>query len=359
MLAAPIGASVPGLVQSLRITPDGTLWLLTDQAVARLAGESWDVYLPEIEGVLVGVDDLNRVWVADAQGGSIAAWNGADWQSYAAGEGWAPVTPVPAGPAVSPGVVADRQGRTWLTTAQDVRAFDGEKWLVFDRAALSMGAASAEATSAQFIVHVARGSGTVWVSECDLGGPVPLGGGGVRFFDDSAWHGAGTLLDKGCGGAIASSADGRVWIGLDERLLEFNSDSGEFSDIPAPTPPSNMRFGAVADVTLDPSDRPWPLLRLCGGDSCDRGLVRYSLAVDGAWTQIGEASQERRALFFDVTGSGWLLGPDGAQRVTNGQLQAASEVRVLASALDSGGQIFVAAEQAGEVALWIIRPGDE
>src|SRR5688572_26436903 len=75
---AAIGPDVPGTIQSLRFTPDGTLWLLTDQVVARLAGEAWEIYASEFDGMLVGLDDLNRVWVASADGASIQAWNGTE-----------------------------------------------------------------------------------------------------------------------------------------------------------------------------------------------------------------------------------------------------------------------------------------
>ena len=40
-------------------------------------------------------------------------------------------------------------------------------------------------------------SGTVWVRECEWGGPGPFGGRGVRWFDGS-WHGADSPVASGC-----------------------------------------------------------------------------------------------------------------------------------------------------------------
>ena len=356
---AAIGADLSGAVVDMRFTPDGTLWLLTDQAVARLAGNTWEIYLHEYGGELVGIDDLNRVWVAGADGASIEAWNGEEWQGFGNAEGWAQVTLGPTGSVARLGLVADQLGRVWLATGADVRAFDGETWQVFDRASLGMAEAVKGESSPHFTLHVTRRDGTVWVSECDQIGPGPSGGGGVRWYDGTNWLGAGSPVEAGCGWALTSSAQGPVWVGLDAAVLEFDPVSGEWTTYDAPAPPRGERFGFVADLALDLSERPWPLMAICGGASCDGGRVRYRVAEDGTWAPIGEAGEEPQSLLFDIAGGGWLLSEAGAQRATGGQLQPAGDMRVLAAAQDSAGQIYVVGEQAGDMALWLVRPGNE
>jgi hypothetical protein len=265
----------------------------------------------------------------------------------------------PAGGAVARGVVSDQAGRVWLATAHDVRAFDGVHWQVYDRTALRLqDAADSEATT-RFTLHVAPRDGAVWVAACNFIPAGPAATGGVRWFDGTTWQGAGSPLDKGCGGAITSNAAGAVWLGLDDRLMGLDPDTNEWTIFDAPAPPEGQHFGYVADLVLDPLERPWPLLMLCGGARCEAGQVRFLVNADGTWTQVGTASAAPQRLFFDIAGSGWLLSQEGVQRATDGQVQSAGDVQVLVAAADASGQIYVVGEQAGELALWLIRPGSE
>jgi len=74
---------------------------------------------------------------------------------------------------------------------------------------------------------------------------------------------------------------------------------------------------------------------------------------------MGDVTEAEQSLLFDIAGGGWLLSETGAQRASAGQVQPAGEMRVLASTQDSVGQIYIAAEQVGTLALWLVAPGVE
>jgi hypothetical protein len=348
-----IGPEVPGTVLDLRFTPDGTLWLMTDQAVARLAGDTWSPYVSSYEGALVGMDDFQRVWVAAADGASIQAWNGVEWQTYGSAQGWK----APPGLTVRYGATSDQAGRVWVATTMDIRSFDGDRWTVYDRVALGLGPAESQGSSTRFLLHAA-GDGTLWASACEELPPGPTEAGGVRWFDGSTWLGVGTPVERGCGGALASSADGSVWVGLDAVLLAFDPATGEWATHQPPAPPEGETFGQVAHLTFDALGQPWSLFTVCGGASCGTGWTLYRLADDEAWTRVDDTS-EPEAVYFDVTGAAWLLSPAGVKRAADGLVQSAGDMEAQASAIDATGQIYVVGEQARELALWLVRPATE
>jgi hypothetical protein len=138
--------------------------------------------------------------------------------------------------------------------------------------------------------------------------------------------------------------------------LEYRGDTGEILTLQPPAPPTGGRFGEVADIAIAHAVRPWPLMTICGGASCAVGNVRYQVAEDGTWSQVGEVSDAFQSVWFDIAGAGWLLSEAGVWRVWDGQAQAAGNLRVVGAAQDSAGQIFVVAERDSEMALWLIRP---
>jgi hypothetical protein len=158
---------------------------------------------------------------------------------------------------------------------------------------------------------------------------------------------------------VASSPNGTVWVGLNAEVFAFDAATGEWTAHAAPTPPEGQRFGSVASLTLDPAGRPWPLLTLCGGASCGTGWVRYRLGDDDTWNLVDETRDSPQSLYFDIAGAAWLLSTAGVKRAAGDQLQAAGEMQALASAIDATGQIFLVGEQAGDLALWLIRPVSE
>lgn len=77
-----------GTFERLQASPDGGLWLITDQGVAKLLDTTWTVYLSDFTGTLVGIDAAGRVWVVSEDTGEISAWDGTSWTAYGTDAGW-------------------------------------------------------------------------------------------------------------------------------------------------------------------------------------------------------------------------------------------------------------------------------
>lgn len=88
----PVEDVLTGQFQRLHASPDGALWLITDEGVARMQDGTWHVYLTDFTGELVGIDAAGRVWVVSEDTGEISAWDGTSWMTYGIGEGWQPVS---------------------------------------------------------------------------------------------------------------------------------------------------------------------------------------------------------------------------------------------------------------------------
>ncbi len=343
---------LPGRFPGLRPAPDGTLWLTTDQAIARGIENTWTVVLAEYTGRLVGMDAQGRVWVVSDDTIEISAWDGASWTVYAADEGWIPLTD---DWRVVRGGSSDELGRFWLTTSQDVRVFEGARWTVFTPQDMGMGEVGREDLAAEFVLTSVKDSGTVWVGECDWGGPGPFGGQGARWFDGQVWHGADTPVAAGCVTVISSDPAGHVWLGVDADLWRYDPTTASWTQFAPPVPPYEApRFGFVVDIALDPTGDPWPILALCGGASCFNGNVLYHLQ-DGAWSQITERDETgTERLVFDAAGAAWLFWAGDLYRVKGETLETVAGLFAQSVVLDANGQVWFVATHSGRDVLFTI-----
>ncbi len=352
---AGIGGVLPGSAVDLHRTFDSQLWLLTDQAAARLEGSGWIVPLPALDGrQAVGIDDFGRVWAAAPDGSSIAVWDRGAWQTFGADLGW---TPLPAGPGkpVLAGVQTDLNGPVWLATSSDVRLFDGQRWTVYGRTELDMQAATVAEAMPQFTVLVdPRGSDRL-VAECDWIGPGPAGGGGVRWFDGAAWQGAGTPIGAGCASALAFGPNAEVWAGIDAAVWYGGPAVAEWTRFDPPAPPDGAaRFGYVVDIAVAPDGAAWPQLALCGGASCGTGFARYALR-DGQWQPVGAVSREPQMMVFGADGTPWQFADGVVYRVADTQVEAVGELTPLATVSEPRGRVWLAASNQGDVGLWMLE----
>jgi len=348
--------------------PDGALWLITDEGVARMQDGTWHVYLTDFTGELVGIDAARRVWVVSEDTGEISAWDGTSWMAYGIGEGWQPVSLGGSRYRDMDWGKSDGMGRFWLATPQDVRLFDGERWNVFTPEAMGMGTVGPEELWVTFAMEIVESTGTVWVGECDWGGPGPFGGQGVRWFDGSTelttdgqtWHEADSPVGAGCATVIEEDGQGRIWMGVDDSLWRYEPAFGEWTEFAPPEPPVEwMRFGFAHAIALDSSDDPWPAMVLCGA-SCYGKIVLYRVQ-DGAWTQIGEALEfggflPPHELVVDATGTRWLFWAGSVYRVGEGVSEPVPGLGFVRHiVVGAAGRVWFVVRHEGRDVLWTLN----
>ena len=356
----PIAQVLPGDIERLQPAPDGGLWLVTDQGVAKLLDGTWTVQLSGFTGELAGIDAAGRAWVVSEDAGTISAWDGASWMDYGAEAGWLPIALEDEWYRDAGWGQSDGLGRFWLATSQDVRAFDGARWTVFTPAEMGMGEVGPEELWPSFVVEISQSTDTVWVGECDLCGPGPSGGQGARWFDGSTWYGADSPVASGCTTAIEEDNLGRVWLNTDEILWRYEPASGNWTQFAPPEPPVDLMYFRFADtITLDPSGDAWPAMVLCGG-SCYGKVVLYHVH-EGTWTQIGAESEfddPPYSLVF-AAGASWLFWDRALYRLAGDVPERLADLAVQSVAVDVAGRLWFVAQQEGRSVLWTLATIEE
>jgi ligand-binding sensor domain-containing protein len=352
---------LPGDIERLQPAPDGGLWLVTDQGVARQVNSAWSIYLSGFTGSLVGIDAAGRIWATNEDASAISAWDGTSWTDYATEAGWLPIGLGDEWYRDAGWGQSDGLGRFWLATSQDVRVFDGARWTVFTPEDMGMEEVGPEELWPIFTVAVSQGTGIVWVGECDWAGPGPFGGQGVRWFDGSAWRGTDSPVASGCAAVIEEDRSGRVWLGVDENLWRYEPASGNWTQFAPPEPPiDGTRFGFADTIACDPSGDPWPAMVLCGGASCYGNIALYHVH-DGAWTQIGEVAEFEDApysLAF-AAGASWLFWDGAVYRLRGDVPEPLADLYIRSVAVDAAGRVWLVAQHEGQEWLWIFAETGE
>jgi ligand-binding sensor domain-containing protein len=353
----PIDAVLSGTVEALHPAPDGALWLMTDQGVARLVDDTWDILLTEFEGELAGVDAAGRIWTINEDASGISAWDGVSWTTYADDEGWTPLTDWRRHVARGQ---SDELGRFWLATSQDVRVFEGERWTVFTPEDMSMGPPMYDDLDQDFEVAILS-SGEIWVRECDWGGPGPFGGRGARWFDGStelaaggqAWQGADSPVASGCVTVIEEDSSGRVWLGWGAGLWRYDPVSGDWTYFAPPESPiEGKSLGFVMDLVIDRAGDPWLTLALCGGASCFGDIASYRVQ-SGVWTQTEEQIAQWE-LASDADGTPWLFADGSIYRITGDVPEKIAQLSARFVTVGADRRIWFVARREGRDILWTL-----
>jgi hypothetical protein len=366
-----------GGIEWLRSSPDGGVWAITEEGIARLEDGSWSLYLSEYPGRLAGIDGSGRVWVLGEDGSEISAWDGAPspdgapsgdgdaWTTYGADAGWTPLAE--SWHYYASGGQSDALGRLWFATSQDVRVFDGERWSVITPADLGMGPPLDEELDVVFSIAILE-SGAVWVGDCEWGGPGPFGGRGVRWFDGStadipsaltaggsAWHGADSPVASGCATEIVEDGDGNVWLGVEENVWRYDPASGAWTEFAPPEPPIGGRFGFLSNLVVDPSGDPWPMIVICGGASCYGSIALYHIH-DGAWTQIGDVAEYdlQWGPIFEADGTPWIFWNEGVYRIIEDTPELMAPLYARSIVADGSGKVWFLAWYEGQDWLWTL-----
>ena len=353
----------PGDIRDLRVADDGTLWVITREAVGSLRDGEWTTHqVPS--GILLGFDGFGRVWVVDERGETISAWDGEVWTNYGPDEGWAPTGRLfqEAGYGnISEGLVTDRDGSIWIATRDDVRVFDGQRWSIYGPQEVGF-----EQTEEMIDMGVVPSLtdvaldrfGNVWVGDCAWMGPGPMGH-GARWFDGQAWHGQDSPeVGVGCVEDIEVDQAGRIWLGVDGGLYRHTPGEGWIS-FPHPVVPAsgNRRWGWLVDLELSAEGSVWVGMSPCGGASCDSGVFITFFVDDDGWTEVSDKGSFDFAL--DESGNGWMCIADELYSVRLDQLELVftEESFRCTVEMDPSGRAWMGV--LGHPTLWLYDPAGD
>ncbi len=353
-LFAPVENLLSGHVVGLKKADAGGVWLITDQEIARLTEKRVDVYLSEMMGKPVGIDSTGRAWIAAEDGSQVSVWNGRGWSVYGIDSGWLPLGEWSNG-YVSIGHYSSHT-ETWFGTPQDVRMFDGSSWTIFTPEQVGMGVPVYDDLQRDFNVLTASDA-TVWVFECDWGGPGPFGGRGVRWYAKGVWHGGDSPAASGCASTLVEDDSGNIWAGVDSSLWRYEPASGEWQAFSPPeTPVTDMRFGFIESLSPAPDGSLWAVYDLCGGASCF-GLHAFYHLQDGQWLLIDEPieySNNSWGPLFEQDGTGWLSWNGSVYKLTGKSLELIAPLESPYGAIDSSGKLWFTAPYEDGDAVWVI-----
>ncbi len=352
---ANLGALDSASVAGLAFGPDGAAWVLLVDGALRWDGAEWQA-APLFDGLLVGLDARGWLWASPLDGRSLFAWDGAAWRVFGPPSGWSPVADFVLIP-VPQGLQTDPDGSLWLSTAQDVRRFDGQTWRVFPQS--DWGLPEAESFDFKPIITLALDQdGAPWVGVCDWGGPGPLSGRALRRLDGAAWVDPGLPRERPCVTALTAGPGGQMWVGVEQSLWHYAGGAWSELFLPAPEDlPADRRPGYISRIWLDNAGLPWVSLTLCGQSSCDNGQVLYAWR-SGVWQPQSRVSPTAAwTLLFDRSGAAWLFSPEGVYRPKDGRLEPVPGApRPLAAARDSQGSLWMVGSLDGQTALYRLTP---
>jgi len=352
-----------GVIYDLSVSPEGTLWLITDRGLTSLSDSNWTNH-PGHGDIILGFDSFGRTWVTTKDGETVSAWDGADWQIYGLESGWTPAGPVwRSGPyaSVSEEIITDERGRVWLATSRDVRRFEGKVWRIYDPddAGYYPTEQMIEQGFGYSLTDMAIDSvGDVWIADCAWMGPGPAGQ-GARWYTGSYWWGRSSqVVSSGCVEDIEVDDAGRIWIGVDETLWRYSPWRGwRRFDPPEINPDWGVRWGFITEIVLGGENDVWVTLAPCGGASCDTGSFFLYRVTEDEWTLISEQGPGDLALF--QTGEGWLCAGNQLYSITADSVELAADLSPLYCSveMDANGRVWLA--QPGHSSLWLLETSIE
>ena len=338
----------------------GDVWVISPHLAALWDVSDWVEVVEVPDATIVGVDDLGVVWAVSEDSASIQAWEAGSWQVFGEDEGWLPV----GDPwfDANPRLVTDSGGRLWYPTDRDVRMFDGMAWTIYTPTDLDMTPIEdPDDIFHTFRVHILPIEPEVWVTECSNAGPGPIGGKGVRWFNEQAqtWQGRDAGPEDHCASNVAAGPDGSAWVDV-HGVLWRRSPQGSWTSYDLPEEPDLfMRPGALLDMTIDPDGQMWAVVLGCGGASCDMELPYRFDTTNPGWLLLGNSPPYDFGLDFalDAGGTVWLFSwGAGIQHASQTTLEETASITARHPLPAGDGRIWFVSPYEGFDWLWVLTP---
>ena len=340
---------------------DGSVWIISSKSAIRWDGQAWEVILDESEELLASVDDSGQLWMLPQDTSEISTWKDGHWITYTADSGW-----VGAGAfneswwATTPwGVHTGKDGTLWVPMEKDVRAFDGARWSVYTLEDMGFTVPEMEDISIVNNLATSKGNPEVWVGQCHYSGPGPVGGAGVRWFDDQAWHGEDSPLGSKCVSALTMDDKGGVWLAASKVVWRYDPTSQSWTQYQMPEDLlSGYNFTHPRQLIIDKSADVWVIEQMCGGASCDVAVNIYRIH-NGEWSWIIDAEywgSSFKQLVLDGNGQGWLFWEGMFYQLGDHPLEANPSIDARGVDVSANGNIWVVAGTGDEASLQVREP---
>lgn len=341
-------------IRQLWVSPEGTLWVVTEGGIFSYGAEGWSFRLQERDCHIQGVDGSGWLWTFANNGQRIAAWDGERWRTYGSAEGW---LPLPATEYLSPGVgdglVTDGGGYVWLATgSREIRRFDRSagRWESLPAEEVGFTRAYQDGFQGYFLTDIAVGAGRqIWISGC-LGAGESLAGDGIRRWSNVRWWSV-TGAESGCIFDLEVDRQGRMWAGSFDALWRFEGVPARQTIYPLP-PHERKQF--ISKIDLDARDVPWVEV-ITYGAAHMFGSVSY-LHLDGEeWVSDyapGDYAPASRAL--DAAGNAWFCKQGGLYQLADGELALVGALQTYDClvAVDGEDRIWVAVPVGQDAGIW-------
>lgn len=348
---APLPPTLTGRPLFLTYSTNGRLFLGTNEAVWSWDGTTWQVYLAQYGGQRrpLGMDAAANVWLYDPEQDQVSAMNDIEEIAYP----WN----IPASDVYW--LQADPLGRIWLSTIEDIRYLENGQWTILPLSDLNL-AFEPGSSSPSFEITFAAATQIVWLTMCNWGGPGPIPGGGVRWFDGTSWQGTDSPVASGCALQVREDDSGRIWITTQSALYRYDPAHQTWEEFDYPEPPETIqdpnasyRTGPPTQFELDSTGNGWMTFTICGGGSCGIPGFTYRFDETNQWQLILIEAIEYR---FGLDGQGhlWLLWPQ-AVPLTPDQLAKPFPLSISLTATDAAGNWWIIASITtnGEIGLWV------
>jgi hypothetical protein len=337
---------------------DGSVWVITSQSVFRWDGQEVNRVHSMEEDTLADVDESGRLWMFQQDIDEITAWQNGQWTTYGAESGWTSIQTSPGWAPKPLRVTTAKDGTIWLPTDQDVRHFNGQRWTIHTREEMGFPPPEQgeEDEKINYRIGLVSGGAQIWVGECRYGGPGPIDGSGVRWFDGATWHGENIPVGSACISTLDSDSAGNLWISADNVIWRYEPTHQKWTSYPLPETiwEENYNFAYPLTLIVDHTGDIWVYLEYCGGASCGVSYGLHRIHA-GEWSAVFEPSMGStfsHQLVLDGSGQGWLFWNEMVYRLEGNALKQVAEFPTLDVDVSPDGKMWVVTNDA----LWVFKP---
>jgi len=293
---------------------------------------------------LLGVDAAGTAWLTPANGSQIYTWDGQDSTAYKFAQGWLLNASFFDAPLGGSRLVDGKPGQVWLTTASDVRFFDGMRWRIFTESESGIRYTRQAYVHTAIALAVNPNTGEAMAGTCDWRGSSMLDGGGIRRYDGAHWIDAGFPQENPCVNWLKANSIGTIYASIGGSIWSYTSDQG-WGELPLPRISSFQQYGPIEDMPIGADQMPWPLVRILDRDGQLVERIRFHV-LNMEWQPVRYLDQiSPQTLLFLPGGRVWSLEQAAAYALLGSdewQLQASFDFR--AGANDPEGGIWLVSD---------------